>query len=138
MTGAFHDFSPSAYGIHPMLNIFFESVKEFAPKKSRVLPEWATNIFTDKMLAASNVNTNQEAQQIISIAVENLKTYITEVAKYNDYCEKDMVRKAQNFYCDNQKKNPHTPRVMKSLGLDEDLVDAFCNNMLFPPIYKSV
>ena len=29
---------------------------------------------------------------------------------------------------------PHTPRTMKSLGLDETDVDKFCTDMLFPKI----
>lgn len=138
MTGAFHDFSPGAHKIHPLLNIYFDSVKNFNPNKKRELPQWAKNIFTDKMLAASNVNTIDEAQEIISIALKNLSVYMLEVGKYDDYTNKNLVCQAQNYYCANQRKNPHTPRVMQSLGLDEELVEAFCNNLLFPPIYTNV
>ena len=35
---------------------------------------------------------------------------------------------------ENQQKNPHTPRTMKSLGLNEADVDKFCTDMLFPKI----
>jgi hypothetical protein len=45
-----------------------------------------------------------------------------------------MVIGAQNYYCENQQKNPHTPRTMKSLGLDEADVDKFCTDMLFPKL----
>jgi hypothetical protein len=45
-----------------------------------------------------------------------------------------MVIGAQNYYCHNQQQNPHTPRTMKSLGLDEADVDKFCTDMLFPKI----
>jgi len=134
MTGAFHDFSPSAYRIHPMLNLYFDSVRDFVPNKQRELPDWAKRIFTDKMLAAGNVNTDEEAQQIIDIAVANLRMYMEEVGKYDNYLEGDGVKVAQNHYCNHQKQNPHTPKVMKSLGLNEAMVDTFCKDMLFPNI----
>ena len=134
MTGAFHDFSASAFKIHPMLNHYFDSVKNFTPKKQRDLPPWAKNIFTDKMLAASNVNSVEEAAQIISIAVNNLQYYMQTVCEFDNYVNEKDVILAQNYYCDNQKQNPHTPRVMKSLGLDDHMVDEFCQNMLFPNI----
>jgi len=134
MTGAFHDFSPSAYALHPMLNLYFDSVRDFVPNKQRELPDWAKRIFTDKMLAAGNVNTDEEAQQIIDIAVANLRMYMEEVGKYDNYLEGDGVKVAQNHYCNHQKQNPHTPKVMKSLGLDEAMVDTFCKDMLFPNI----
>ena len=41
---------------------------------------------------------------------------------------------AQNRYAHFQKQNPHTPNVMKSLGLDEADVDKFCTDMLFPKL----
>ena len=40
----------------------------------------------------------------------------------------------QNYYCHNQQQNPHTPRVMKSLGLNEADVELFCTDALFPKI----
>jgi hypothetical protein len=40
----------------------------------------------------------------------------------------------QNYYCDNQKQNPHTPRVMVSLGLSEEDVKVFIQECLFPEI----
>ena len=134
ITGAFHDFSPSAYGLHPMLNDYFDSVKDFVPKKQRELPGWAKRIFTDKMLAAGNVNTDEEADKIISIATNNLHSYMENVGTYTNYINNNAVKVAQNHYCNNQKQNPHTPKVMKSLGLDEAMVDIFCKEMLFPNI----
>ena len=134
ITGAFHDFSPSSYGLHPMLNDYFESVKDFVPKKQRELPAWAKRIFTDKMLAAGNVNTDEEADKIISIAINNLHSYLENVGTYTGCISDNSAKVAQNNYCNNQKQNPHTPKVMKSLGLDEAMVDTFCKDMLFPNI----
>ena len=134
MTGAFHDFSASATLDHPMIDGYKDSVEDFVPKKQRTLPEWATNIFTDKMLAAGNVNTEEEAVAIIDLALNNLRSYFQEVPMYDGFGDSQLVTAAQNYYCHNQQQNPHTPRTMKSLGLDEEQVDLFCRDMLFPKI----
>ena len=134
MTGAFHDFSPSSNPDHPMIDGYRESVEEFIPSKQRQLPEWATNIFTDKMLAAGNVKTEEEAVAIIDIAIANLNAWFDEVPLSDGDGNSDIVAASQNYYCHNQQQNPHTPRVMKSLGLNEEDVDKFCTDMLFPKI----
>ena len=134
MTGAFHDFSASSTFDHPMIDGYKEAVADFIPKKQRQLPEWATNIFTDKMLAAGNVNTEEEAVAIIELAQNNLRAYFDEVGEFTGCGNRDEVIAAQNYYCHNQQQNPHTPRTMKSLGLDEADVDKFCTDMLFPKI----
>jgi hypothetical protein len=135
MTGAFHDFSASSGGInHPMIEGYKEAVADFIPKKQRQLPEWATNIFTDKMLAAGNVSTEEEAVAIITLAQDNLRAYFDEIGEFTGTADKVLTIEAQNYYCHNQQQNPHTPRTMKSLGLDEADVDKFCTDMLFPKI----
>tara|TARA_Y100001935_G_C17275596_1_gene494480 strand:- start:828 stop:1523 length:696 start_codon:yes stop_codon:yes gene_type:complete len=134
MTGAFHDFSPSSDPDHPMIQGYFESVENFIPEKQRELPEWARNIFTGKMLAAGNVKTDEEASQIINIALSNLHAYFQEVGETKGEGAPDLVAACQNYYCENQQQNPHTPRTMKSLGLPEEDVDRFCTDMLFPKL----
>ena len=135
MTGAFHDFSASSGGIdHPMIEGYKEAVADFIPKKQRQLPEWATNIFTDKMLAAGNVNSEEEAVAIIELAQDNLRAYFDEISEFTGNGDVVATTAAQNYYCHNQQQNPHTPRTMKSLGLNEEDVDRFCTDMLFPKI----
>jgi phycocyanobilin:ferredoxin oxidoreductase len=134
MTGAFLDFSASSDPDHPMMSGYADSVRDFIPKKKRELPEWAQNIFSPSMLAAGNVNTEEEAVAIIELALNNLRAYLDEVSEYNGSGNADIVAAAQNYYAHNQQQNPHTPRTMKSLGLDEDDVDLFCRDMLFPKI----
>ena len=134
MTGAFHDFSPSADPDHPMIQGYYESVENFIPEKPRELPEWARNIFTGKMLAAGNVKTEEEATEIIKIALSNLHAYFQEVGETKGEGAPDLVAACQNYYCENQQQNPHTPRTMKSLGLPEEDVDRFCTDMLFPKL----
>ena len=134
MTGAFHDFSPSSDPDHPMIQGYYESVENFVPEKPRELPEWARNIFTSKMLAAGNVKTEEEATEIIKIALSNLHAYFQEVGETKGEGAPDLVAACQNYYCENQQQNPHTPRTMKSLGLPEKDVDRFCTDMLFPKL----
>ncbi len=134
MTGAFHDFSPSADPDHPMIQGYFDSVEHFVPEKQRELPEWARNIFTGKMLAAGNVKSEEEAAEIIRIALSNLHAYFDEVGATKGEGDSSLVQASQDYYCHNQQQNPHTANVMKSLGLDETDVDKFCTDMLFPKI----
>jgi phycocyanobilin:ferredoxin oxidoreductase len=134
ITGAFHDFSITTDPDHPMVHGYYDSVDDFVPKKQRELPEWARNIFTERMLAAGNVNTLEEAEAIINIAVNNLRAYVEEIRIFDHTADRDESIRAQNWYCENQQQNPHTPRTMKSLGLDEASVDVFCRDMLFPKI----
>jgi len=91
MTGAFHDFSPSATIDHIMIDGYKESVEDFIPKKQRALPEWATNIFTDKMLAAGNVSDEAEACAIIDIALNNLRAWFDEVPQFDGAGNSDEV-----------------------------------------------
>ena len=86
------------------------------------------------MLAAGNVKTDEEADEIIRIATENLRAYFNEVGETKGAGDKVLVSAAQDYYCHNQQQNPHTPNVMKSLGLDEADVDKFCTDMLFPKL----
>jgi hypothetical protein len=86
------------------------------------------------MLAAGNVSDIDEAVAIITLAQDNLRAYFDEIGEFTGSGNSDMVIGAQNYYCENQQKNPHTPRTMKSLGLDEADVDKFCTDMLFPKI----
>ena len=134
MTGAFHDFSPSADPDHPMIQGYFESVEHFVPEKQRELPEWARNIFTGKMLAAGNVKSEEESTEIIRIAIDNLRAYFDEVGQSDGEGDPAIVQACQDYYCHNQQQNPHTPNVMKSLGLPEEDVDVFCKDRLFPKL----
>ena len=133
ITGAFHDFSPSATIDHPMIQGYKEAVADFVPEKKRELPEWAQNIFTGSMIAAGNVK-QEEAEQIVQIAIDNLRSYFKEIPEYTGFGDQQLVIASQNYYCHNQQQNPHTPKVMKSLGLNEADVDKFYTDMLFPKL----
>ena len=134
VTGAFHDFSPLLQKEHPLTKWFIEENKWFKPSKERELPEWAKAIFSGGMIAAGNVQEERELNQICTIAVSNLNAYIDKIGQFNTDSKREDVIRAQNYYCENQQKNPHTPRVMQSLGLPDEDIKLFCADNLFPII----
>ena len=134
VTGAFHDFSPLLKKEHPLTRWFIEENKWYTPSKVRELPDWAKAIFSEGMIAAGNVQQERELNQICTMAVSNLNAYIDKIGHFNSDSDREEVIRAQNFYCENQQKNPHTPRTMKSLGLPEEDIKLFCADNLFPTI----
>jgi len=129
VTGAFHDFSP-ANKEHQLLDWFHDSTDKFKPSKERTLPDWARSIFSGNMVAAGNIRTQEELSDILDMVLTNLDHYIENIGEVSDSCYKEQ----QNFYCQKQKCNPHTPKVMASLGLNQEEVDTFINKSLFPEI----
>lgn len=135
ITGCFHDFSPTTSLDHPMINWFAINNNGLTWKKERILPEWATNIFSPFMIAAGNVNEDVELDQILKISFDTIDYYLQNIKFYNN-CT-DSTLKQQNFYCANQKRNPHTPKVMASLGLDKNEVIEFVEHCLFPDVIQN-
>jgi phycocyanobilin:ferredoxin oxidoreductase len=134
ITGFFHDFSSTGDDSHPMMLWFEQQSKNLAWKKTRELPEWARNIFSDSMIAAGNVSDEQELEQIYQTVFSSLTYYLDSVGTTRGEILDNTNE--QNYYCENQKKNPHTPRVMTSLGLNESDVTTFIQDCLFPDIKK--
>jgi hypothetical protein len=83
-------------------------------------------------VAAGNVSEGEELTQILAMARKNLNHYLATVSETNNTVE--STKDAQNFYAQNQKQNPHTPKVMASLGLNEEDVKVFIQDCLFPEI----
>ena len=71
---------------------------------------------------------------VCTLAESNLNDYLDKIGHYNNDSKSEDVIKAQNFYCENQQKNPHTPKTMQSLGLPEEDIKLFCKDNLFPTI----
>ena len=132
ITGCFHDYSAAGDKEHPMMDWFAGEVAKLEWRRERALPEWATNIFSKSMVAAGNVQSDEELDQIIAMAKTTLAHYLSTVAETNNTAEN--TTEAQNYYAQNQKCNPHTPRVMVSLGLSEEDVQIFIQDCLFPEI----
>ena len=134
VTGAFHDFSPLLQKQHPLTEWFIEENKHFKASKERELPDWAKAIFSGGMIAAGNVTEEDELNQICTMAVSNLRNYIDKIRVHDGEAKREDVIKAQNYYCEHQQQNPHTPRVMEKLGLPEEDIKLFCEDNLFPKI----
>jgi phycocyanobilin:ferredoxin oxidoreductase len=131
ITGAFLDFSSTGNLNHPMIDWFGEEVKKLEWRKTRELPEWAKRIFSPHMVAAGNIVAGHELEQIVDMAYNNFDHYIKNVGDRGSCLDNS---KGQDFYCENQRQNPHTPKVMASLGLNEDDIKIFIEECLFPPI----
>ena len=86
------------------------------------------------MIAAGNVTEEDELNQICTMAVSNLRNYIDKIRTHHGESKREDVIKAQNYYCEHQQQNPHTPRVMEKLGLPEADIKLFCEDNLFPKI----
>jgi phycocyanobilin:ferredoxin oxidoreductase len=131
VTGAFHDFSP-VDPAHNMLGWFSNRVKDLSWSKPRVLPDWARQIFSESMVAAGNVTDETELKTITSLVADTLAYYLNNVGgNYGRFGH------MQNKYCANQKLNPQTPKVMRALGFEGELVDEFIKKCLFPEISSS-
>lgn len=132
ITGCFHDFSPAGDSNHPLIDWFSEQAAALQWNKTRKLPDWAERIFTGSMIAAGNVQKEEELDQIFAIANRTIKHYLSAIDETNNTVANTTY--AQNYYCENQKCNPHTPKVMASLGLSEEDVAVFIQDCLFPEI----
>jgi phycocyanobilin:ferredoxin oxidoreductase len=132
ITGCFIDYSPAGDSEHHMLDYFADEVGRYDWHKPRKLPEWAERIFSPNMIAAGNVSDESELAQIASLAGILVNHYTETVAETNGTA--NNTTESQNYYAQNQKQNPHTPKVMVSLGLSEDDVTHFIQDCLFPEI----
>jgi hypothetical protein len=115
-----------------MMEWFDNKVQEMDWKKERNLPDWAKQIFSPAMVAIGAVNTDEEVEQVIQLGLNNLDYYLENVGT-TQYKDRNYSM-SQDRYCHYQKQNPHTPRVMASLGLDEAMVKDFIQEVLFPEI----
>lgn len=132
ITGCFIDYSPTTDREHPMIQYFANEVGSYEWIKKRELPEWAQRIFSPHMVAAGNVNDETELSQIAELANTLVNHYVETVGETNHKIADNTFE--QNYYAQNQKQNPHTPRVMTSLGLNEEDVRVFIQDCLFPEI----
>jgi hypothetical protein len=129
VTGAFHDFSPVNLN-DPALKYFSDVASKYNWSKNRELPDWARAIFSGSMIAAGNIQTEKEIEDVVSLVTANTRWYVNIMN-----VEDDMPSSyAHNRYAYFQKQNPHTPRTMKALGLDEQDVDYFVSKCLFPEV----
>lgn len=132
-SGAFQDFSCGGDVDHLMMKWFSRRAEQAAWKRERELPEWGQRIFSKDMVAVGNLD-DLELYKFIRFGLENLDYYLSHVGATQGQ-RLDTTTK-QNYYCENQKLNPHTPRFMSSLGLTELQASKFMNEVLFPELDK--
>ena len=132
ITGCFYDYSPAGDDEHVMLDWFAEEAQKLQWNKTRKLPDWAERIFSGSMIAAGNVSDEEELAQIFNIARKGINHYLDTVGETNNRAVNTKFH--QNYYAQNQKQNPHTPKVMVSLGLSGEDVRMFIEECLFPEI----
>jgi phycocyanobilin:ferredoxin oxidoreductase len=129
VTGAFHDFSVVDEN-HDALKVFEDKVSGLEWSKERQLPDWAKAIFSKNMIAAGNIQTPEELTTLLDITRETTRWYFEDM----DLGPEFQAKERHNRYAFYQKQNPHTPRTMKSLGLNEDDVEQFVSKCLFPEV----
>jgi hypothetical protein len=132
ITGAFHDFSHAGDPTSFMYLWFKARVHGLEWNKPRQLPEWAQQIFSPAMVAAGNLQDEQEIDQLCSTALTTLDFYLANVGK--DQQDVTDYHMAQNRYCHYQKQNPHVIRSMISMGVEENTMKRFVQEVLFPEV----
>lgn len=131
ITGAFHDFSVVGKE-HSALNKFKEISESTTWKNERTLPDWAREIFSENMIAAGNIQSELEVDMLCDLVYDSTKWYIEDMDTTTD--QNFNATDIHNRYAYYQKQNPHTPRTMKSLGLNDADVDHFVSKCLFPEV----
>jgi hypothetical protein len=130
ITGAFHDFSSAGDPNHSMMKWFSEQSKKLNWNKERTLPDWAKAIFSPSMIAAGNIQNEEEIDQLCNVAKTTLEYYIKNIG-YTQESGFDF-HMAQDRYCYYQKQNPHVINSMVSMGVPKDTMTSFVNEVLFP------
>lgn len=130
ITGAFHDFSSGGDSEHVMMKWFAEETKNYGWNKPRVLPVWAKQIFSPSMVAAGNVQEGSELDDLCTLGLKSLDYYLKNVGITQDW--PNDYHMAQNRYCHYQKKNPHVVNSMVAMGVPEEQMIKFVDEVLFP------
>lgn len=130
ITGAFHDFSSGGDPDHFMMKWFENETKKYGWRKPRDLPLWAQAIFSPSMIAAGNIHEGIELDDLCEIAVKSLDYYLKNVGTTQDW--PTDYHMAQNRYCFYQKQNPHVVNSMIAMGVPEEKIRRFVDEVLFP------
>ena len=132
ITGAFYDFSITSDPLHPMQQWFKEHGNRVEWRKQRTLPEWANKIFSESVVAAGFLKEEQELDNFVNLAKNNLDYYLSNVGKTR-ILGANFVD-LQNRYCHYQKQNPHTVNSMIAMGISREVIEQFVEETLFPEI----
>lgn len=127
VSGAFHDLSPIRKS-SKLSKWFHKKTKDLSWNKRRQLPEWAEPIFSKDIVAIGAVGI-EELIHFCDLGIQTLDRYLDML---NLELSAGNYIKEHNFYCAQQRQNPHTARVLQTLGFTETDATAFIENILFP------
>jgi hypothetical protein len=134
VSGAFHDFSSSGHHGNSMMKWFGDYTSDLSWNKRRELPEWARDIFSKNIVAIGAVGLD-ELNEFCELGIKTLKFYLQYVGSSKSY--RHDHTEWQDFYCQQQRKNPHTQRVLQSLGFTEEEAKNFVYQNLFPTLCEN-
>jgi len=131
ITGSFFDFSPVC-DEHPFHDYFEHVVKDLEWNKPRELPDWANAIFSKNMIAVGNLRSSEEIQQLSDVSYHLIEYYLENAAKFE--VNAGDFKPQQNFYCSQQKLNPHLHRSILAMGISEEDKDRYIEKVLFEEV----
>ena len=82
------------------------------------------------MVAAGNIQTGDELDDLCALTLKTLKYYLSNVGNTQE--SGADYHMAQNRYCHYQKQNPHVVRSMTSMGVEEPVIRRFINEIQYP------
>lgn len=130
ITGAFHDFSAGGDAKHPMMQWFADETMNYDWRRVRELPTWARAIFSPSMVAAGNIQDGKELDDLCRLATKSLDYYSANVGERAEWPADFHM--AQNKYCYYQKQNPQVVNSMIAMGIPEQEIRQFIDEVLFP------
>lgn len=133
ITGSFMDYSPLHGFHHPYHDYMKTRVCDLEWNKQRQLPQWAQEIFSENMIAVSNINTEEELEQFIYVTSDLVDHYLNNLV-LNAFNSGRDTKSILNKYCKNQKLNPHLHRSILAMGISEEDKDRYINEILFEEI----
>ena len=129
ITGCFHDMSPVSSNYSQASQDFILNVTPYIPKRTRELPTWAKEIFSDHMVVAGATDDPKEIKNLVHMGKENLHAWFKELDTLMnttvDWVHLKDYKSNRSKYCQNQLENTNSKNVMISLGLDPDYVTQF-------------
>ena len=136
ITGSFFDFSPVTQEepIHPYLKYMESKVKDLSWSKPRELPDWAKEIFSENMIAAGNLRSEDEINQLRDVCFELIEYYVKNMKSNLYIANPTNIKSNHNKYCKNQKLNPHLHRSILAMGISEEDKDRYINEVLFEEV----
>jgi hypothetical protein len=129
ITGSFFDYSP--VDKHPFMDYYNNKVNSLEWNKPRELPEWAQYIFSKNMIAVGNIRTEDEINQLSETCLDLIQYYVKNIGEYDSI---GNFRDKHNYYCSQQKLNPHLHKSILAMGISEEDKDRYVNNVLFEEI----